>query len=119
MSTVSVKVKIAGRYYPLSIQQEEEASLRQAEAKIQANIDAFQEGHAGFVGHDFVTNGNQNTTSPCHSRFLHHHSIGKTQCANSLPVGRVILLYLLPNSAIPHEKHEVNVLFTKTIKRWI
>ena len=43
MSTVSVKVKIAGRYYPLSIQQEEEATLRQAEARIQANIDAFQE----------------------------------------------------------------------------
>lgn len=43
MSTVSVKVKIAGRYYPLSIQQEEEASLRQAEARIQSNIDAFQE----------------------------------------------------------------------------
>ena len=43
MSTVSVKVKIAGRYYPLNIQQEEEATLRQAEAKIQSNIDAFQE----------------------------------------------------------------------------
>lgn len=43
MNTVSVKVKIAGRYYPLNIQQEEEATLRQAEAKIQSNIDAFQE----------------------------------------------------------------------------
>jgi cell division protein ZapA (FtsZ GTPase activity inhibitor) len=43
MSTVSVKVKIAGRYYPLNIQQEEEATLKQAEAKIQSNIDAFQE----------------------------------------------------------------------------
>ena len=43
MSTVSVKVKIAGRYYPLNIQQEEEATLRHAEAKIQSNIDAFQE----------------------------------------------------------------------------
>ena len=43
MSNVSVKVKIAGRYYPLNIQQEEEAALRQAEAKIQSNIDAFQE----------------------------------------------------------------------------
>ena len=43
MSQISIKVKIAGRYYPLSIKPEEETTIRQAEMKIQSSIDAFQE----------------------------------------------------------------------------
>lgn len=43
MSQISIKVKIAGRYYPLAIQPEEEAMIRQAEIKIQSSIDSFQE----------------------------------------------------------------------------
>jgi cell division protein ZapA len=43
MSTISIKVQIAGRNYPLSIQAEEEALIRQAESKIDANIKAFQD----------------------------------------------------------------------------
>jgi hypothetical protein len=43
MSTISIKVQIAGRNYPLSIQPEEEALIRATETKIAANIQAFQE----------------------------------------------------------------------------
>jgi cell division protein ZapA len=43
MSTISIKVQIAGRNYPLSIQPEEEALIRIAESKIEANIKAFQD----------------------------------------------------------------------------
>ena len=43
MSTISIKVQIAGRNYPLSIQPEEEALIRATESKIAANIQAFKE----------------------------------------------------------------------------
>jgi len=43
MSTISIKVQIAGRNYPLSIQPEEEALIRATESKIASNIQAFQE----------------------------------------------------------------------------
>jgi cell division protein ZapA (FtsZ GTPase activity inhibitor) len=43
MSTISIKVQIAGRNYPLSIPAEEEALIRLAESKIDANIKAFQD----------------------------------------------------------------------------
>ena len=43
MSTISIKVQIAGRQYPLSIQPEEEALIRATESKIAANIQAFQD----------------------------------------------------------------------------
>jgi cell division protein ZapA (FtsZ GTPase activity inhibitor) len=43
MSTISIKVQIAGRQYPLSIQPEEETLIRATESKIAANIQAFQD----------------------------------------------------------------------------
>jgi len=44
--TLSIKVTIAGRTYPLTIQRSEEEKIRKAAAKVNESINKFQENYA-------------------------------------------------------------------------
>ena len=46
MSDLSIKVNIAGRVYPLTINREEEESVRLAAKRIEDSIKVFQENYA-------------------------------------------------------------------------
>ncbi len=46
MSEVSIKVNIAGRSYPLTIDSAEEESIRKAEQSIEESIQVFQKNYA-------------------------------------------------------------------------
>jgi cell division protein ZapA len=46
MSDLSIKVNIAGRVYPLTIDKEEEEVVRKAAAKIEESIHLFQKNYA-------------------------------------------------------------------------
>ncbi len=46
MSDVSIKVTIAGRTYPLTIQSEEEAGIRSAEQSLEESVQLFQQNYA-------------------------------------------------------------------------
>lgn len=46
MSELSIKVKIAGRQYPLTIKREEEELIREAAKKVDDNVKFFQENYA-------------------------------------------------------------------------
>jgi cell division protein ZapA (FtsZ GTPase activity inhibitor) len=46
METVSIKVNIAGRLYPLSVGESEVADLRQAETALEESIQLFQKNYA-------------------------------------------------------------------------
>ena len=46
METVSIKVNIAGRLYPLSVGESEVADLRQAESALEESIQLFQRNYA-------------------------------------------------------------------------
>ena len=46
MSSLSIKVNIAGRTYPLTIAREEEEMIRKAAAEINKNIDLLKQSYA-------------------------------------------------------------------------
>ena len=46
MSSLSIKVNIAGRTYPLTIAREEEEMIRKAAAEINKNIDILKQSYA-------------------------------------------------------------------------
>jgi cell division protein ZapA (FtsZ GTPase activity inhibitor) len=46
MSEVSIKVNIAGRIYPLTVSEREEAEIRRAEQAIEESIQVFQKNYA-------------------------------------------------------------------------
>ena len=46
MSELSIKVKIAGRQYPLTIKRDEEELIREAAKKVDDNVKLFQENYA-------------------------------------------------------------------------
>tara|TARA_B100001059_G_C17588258_1_gene453313 strand:- start:145 stop:432 length:288 start_codon:yes stop_codon:yes gene_type:complete len=46
MSSLSIKVNIAGRTYPLTIERDEEEMIRKAAAEINKNIDILKESYA-------------------------------------------------------------------------
>ncbi|MBI1267784.1 MAG: cell division protein ZapA [Cryomorphaceae bacterium] len=46
MSELSIKVKIAGRQYPLTIKRDEEELIREAAKKVDDNVKFFQENYA-------------------------------------------------------------------------
>jgi cell division protein ZapA (FtsZ GTPase activity inhibitor) len=46
MSKLSIKVKIAGRTYPLTVSKEEEEIVRKSAAKINSNIDSLKDNYA-------------------------------------------------------------------------
>lgn len=46
MSELSIKLNIAGRIYPLTIQRDEEESIRKAAKHIENSVKSFQENYA-------------------------------------------------------------------------
>jgi cell division protein ZapA len=46
MNEISIKVNIAGRSYPLTINSEQEDAIRKAEQKIEASLETFQKNYA-------------------------------------------------------------------------
>ncbi|NQX91646.1 MAG: cell division protein ZapA [Flavobacteriales bacterium] len=46
MSELSIKINIAGRIYPLTIQRDEEETIRKAAKQIEQSLKSFQENYA-------------------------------------------------------------------------
>ena len=57
MAKLSLKIVVAGRTYPLSVNENEEANVLKAAEDINKAIKLLKENYAGFTSNDSITTG--------------------------------------------------------------